>query len=499
MKKKFLWNTTASLLSQLATLVYGFVLPRLILEAFGSEINGLTQSIKQFLSIISFLELGVGQVIRSALYRPLAEKNSGGISAILVSGGKFFRRIAAILAIYVAALMVGYPWLVDTQQDWLFTAALIGAMSIGSFAQYYFGIVDGLLLVADQRGYVQYSANILTALLNTFVGIWMIRGGCSIQAVKIAASLIFLLKPLVCRLYIRRHYCIDRKITYESEPIAQKWNGVAQHVSAVVLEGTDNIVLTLFSTLSNVSVYSVYYLVIGGIMQLYTSATAGIQSAVGALWAKQNRDALNRLFSGIEMGLHFAVVFLFSCTGVLIVPFVQVYTNGLTDVDYIQPLFAGLLVLAYGIRCLRTPYNILILAGGHYKQTQACHVTAAVLNLGTSVVAVWQWGLVGVALGTLVAMLYQTLWMAVYTSRNLLRWPLRKVIKQLTVDALTAALTVLATGWIRLDSVSYLGWFWMAVRVAVIAMAVTALMAAAFYRRELVQFLQWAFRKQNGK
>ena len=82
-------NTITSLISQLVMVVYGFVLPRLILEQFGSEVNGLTQSIKQFLSVISFLDLGVGQVIRSSLYRPLAKKDWTQISAVMASGRKF--------------------------------------------------------------------------------------------------------------------------------------------------------------------------------------------------------------------------------------------------------------------------------------------------------------------------------------------------------------------------------------------------------------------------
>lgn len=69
MRKKLLAkNTTASLISQITALVCGFILPRLFLQYFGSEVNGLVNSITQFLSVISFLELGVGAVVQSSLY-----------------------------------------------------------------------------------------------------------------------------------------------------------------------------------------------------------------------------------------------------------------------------------------------------------------------------------------------------------------------------------------------------------------------------------------------
>ena len=61
--------------------------------------------ITQFLGVISFLELGVGSVIQSSLYKPLADKDNETISKIIVSGQKFFSRLAMILFVYVCILM----------------------------------------------------------------------------------------------------------------------------------------------------------------------------------------------------------------------------------------------------------------------------------------------------------------------------------------------------------------------------------------------------------
>ena len=61
--------------------------------------------------------------------------------------------------------------------------------------------------------------------------------------------------------------------------------------------------------------------------------------------------------------------------------FIGIYTNCVTDANYIQPLFAVLLVLANAVHCLRMPYNLMILAGGHYKQTQNNYIVAAIMNI----------------------------------------------------------------------------------------------------------------------
>ena len=78
-------------------------------------------------------------------------------------------------------------------------------------------------------------------------------------------------------------------------------------------------------------------------------------------------------------------IFLYSFNNYLIVPFISVYTKGISDTNYIQPLFAFILVSAHAIYCLRLPYNVAILAGGHFKQTQKCYIIGAVLNIVLSV------------------------------------------------------------------------------------------------------------------
>lgn len=491
MKKKLALNTITSVLLQAITIICGFILPRLILERFGSEVNGLLNSITQFLGVVTLLDAGVGQVIQSALYKPLANRDSDEINRIMTSGSRFYHKIVTVLTAYVVVLTAVYPFVTDSSFDWLYSAVLILAVSVGYFCQYGFGLVDSLLLRADQKGYIYYGLQIVTLILNTALCVTLIQWDASIQVVKLASSLLFLMRPVVIRLYINRCYGVKRNVTYKSDPIQQKWSGFAQHISAFVLEGTDTIVLTLFSTLENVSVYAVYSLVANGVHQLHRSATAGIHAIVGDLWAKQEMERLNKVYGCIEKGLHFMTVLLFSCTGILIVPFIRVYTAGITDADYVQPLFTALLVLAHGLQCIRTVYNMPILGAGHYEQTQRCHIIAAALNLGVSVATVPFWGLIGVAIGTVIAIGYQVVWMAVYDSKHLLRWSLRNFVCQMLVDIVATLLIVVGTGWIRLAEVSYLSWIFMALQVTSIAFSITVAVFLLFYWSSIKDIYRW--------
>ncbi|WP_306485355.1 lipopolysaccharide biosynthesis protein [Anaerococcus sp.] len=486
-KKLLALNTSSSLIFQLTTIICGFIVPRLILQTYGSEVNGLVNSITQFLAIIAFLELGVGAVIQSSLYKPLAEKNDEEISKIVVSGQKFFSRLATILLVYVVILMGIYPLIAKTNFGFLYTATMILVISISSFAQYYFGIVNSLLITANQRGYFSFNIQTVTLILNTIACFTLIKLGASIHIVKLTTSLIYLFRPILLSLYVKKNYKIDWNIKYSSEPIKQKWNGIAQHVASVILDGTDNIVLTIFMGLEAVSIYSVYNLVVSGVKKLLLSMTNGIQSLMGEMLAKEEVDKLRKFFGWVEWSIHTGTIFIFAVTSVLIVPFVEVYTAGINDANYTQPIFAFLIVAANAGHCLRLPYNLMILAGGHYKQTQSNYVVASILNIVFSILLVKFWGLVGVAIGTLIAMIYQTIWMAIYDSKNFIKWPIKNFVKQFLIDLITAILIILIGKIISINDITWSGWILYAIKVSLIAVVFILLINYIFYRPYIIK------------
>ena len=483
--KLLLYNSVSALVFQITTVLCGFILPKLILVYFGSDINGLINSVGQFLGVISFFELGIGAVIQTSLYKPLADNDLIGTSKVISSANRFFRKLGYALLIYVGVVVCLYPVLVNQKFSFWFIASLIVAMSIRFFAQYFFGIVNRLLLIADQKAYIQYNAQTIAVIVNTIVCYILMKLDCSVQIIYGTTSLIFFIQPALIHLYVRKHYSISRNITYDVEPIKQKWNGVAQHIAAFILDGTDIVVLSLFSTLNNVSIYSVYILVIKGVKQLFLSMISGFDALIGNLWAKQELEELKNVFSWTEWIIHTTVVFFFTVTAVLIVPFVEVFTLGISDADYFQPIFGVTIVLAYAIYCLSLPYLIMILAVGHYKQTQYKFVVAAVINIVVSVICVKQFGLIGVALGTLAAMAYQTVWMAWYNSKNFICWSMRKFAKQICVDVVSAVGIYWLGSLMEMSSVSYVAWVVLAVKVTAIGGIIVLVVNGMFYREYL--------------
>ena len=188
--KKALLNSAASLMLEFVTVICGFIVPRLIIGTYGSEVNALTSSISQFLSYIALVEAGVGGVIRAALYKPLAEKNNAAMSSIIKATENFFRKIAYIFVGYMVVLAAIFPVLVNKNFDWAFTASLVIIIGLSTFAQYYFGMTYTVLVQADQRRYVTSFLHIGTITLNAIKVVIFINLGASNQIFKQPKSLI---------------------------------------------------------------------------------------------------------------------------------------------------------------------------------------------------------------------------------------------------------------------------------------------------------------------
>lgn len=496
-RKRLILNTTTSIVYQIVTIICGFILPKLFLTYYGSEVNGLIASITQFLGFIALMELGIGAVVQSALYKPLALDNNKEISKIIKSAKIFFNKIALIFVVYLFALILFFPKINDSF-GWLYSAGLILAIAISSIAQYFFGMAYQLLLSANQKSYVSMTISILTLILNTILSAILISNGFSIHIVKLLAAIILLLRPIMLNIYIKKNYNLIKDIKYKEEPIKQKWNGIAQHIASFVLNNTDIIVLTIFANLVSVSIYSIYNLIVTGIKQVILATTAGIQSLFGNMLANNEYTALNKRFQQLEWVMHTVVTLLFSCTLVLITPFVNVYTKGIIDANYNQPLFGVLLTLATAAYCLRLPYNIIVLAAGHYKETQLSAIIEMSINILMSVMLVSKYGLVGVAIGTLVAMLYRTIYLANYIS-GIIEYKFGGFIKHMVVNIIILILTLMISSNFNMLGSDYLHWFIFAIKIFTIAAGVTMGINLVFYRKVMIDSTALLKARRNKK
>lgn len=472
-KNKLLLNTVLSLSNQLITIICGFILPRYMLLYYGSEVNGLVSSVGQFLGVIAFMQLGVGAVVQSALYKPLAENDLKSISSVYKSSDRFFKLISRIFLGYVFVLVFVYPLIVQNDFDFVYTASLIVIMAFSSFGQYYWGITNMLLLYSDQKIYIPLALDSISIILNTVIAVCLIQAGSSVQVVKFVATLIFLSRPLIMHIYVKRHYAINKEIQYEEEPLKQKWNGMAQHLSSAAMDNTAMVILSVLSTLSSVSVYYIYNLIAFGLRQIFCTATVGFQSYFGHIYATENESTVSNRFCSFEFLGHVLITIIFSTASLLIVPFVKIYTTGVTDANYDVPLFALCLVISTSIYCYRTLYYVLIKAMGHYKQTQCSAIVEMTINIGLSIILVISFGLVGVAISLGMAVLYRLSYFVMYLSKQSGILDIKKSISFIVGDTLSISTMLVLSLFHKYGSDSYIIWIGEALITAIIATIIT--------------------------
>lgn len=491
--KKALINILSSLLLQVVVLICGFIVPKLIIKNYGSNVNGLISSITQFLAYISLLEAGVGPVIKATLYKPIARKDKKEIQDILWASEKFFRVIALIFLVYLIILAFVYPIIVMEQFSYIYTLSLVLIISISTLAEYYFGMTYRLYLQAEQKTYITSIIQMVVYILNIIAIVILVKCHANIQMVKLVSSFIFVIRPIMQNIYVRKKYNINLKNADKNYQLKQRWDGLAQHIASVIHNNTDVTILTIFSKISEVSVYSVYYLVIKGVKAVIQSFTGGIDASFGDIIAKNEKQQLNKSFSVYELFYFTIVTIAYTCTLLLIVPFIEVYTKGITDAEYIRPIFAILLVLGDFAWAIRLPYSSIVLAAGHFKETMKGAWVESVTNVAISLILVWKLGIVGVTIGTLVAMVIRTVEFIYHTNTYILERKHRKSIMQLLIIIVQVIITVSLTTLIpsyQFDN--YLVWVKYACIILVISLLVIVPSNCLIFRNDTKELLKMA-------
>lgn len=461
-------NIASSVLLQVVSGVCGLVLPRFVLLNFGSEANGLVASVTQFLSYTVLLEGGIGGVLKAALYRPLADEDDAAISGIFHQIRQTFRKISFVFIAFAVVLSVSMKFLVDTQFDWLYVFTMVLILSTHSYFNYYVGLPHRILMTADQRLYIVQFTQIIATVLNLLLCLLVMHLGGGIHAMKLTTVVVFMLIPLVLRLYVKRHYKLFANADAGTVSNIQKRDGVIHHLSYFIHRNTDVVILSLLGTLREVSVYTVYNTVVYTLEQLLLSISAGLGGLVGRLIAREEIAELNRIVDRYEACNNVLATGVATVCAILILPFVSIYTGGVTDVHYHQPLFALLMIAGSYAYSIRHPFGCVVSAAGHYKETNAGAIGEVIINLGLSMLLVKPLGLVGVALGTFVAMSFRTLHTVWYLSKHILHRSVWKFLLRLVCNLLvSAALINWIPLWLNIEAFDILGLFVSAIKVSV--------------------------------
>lgn len=206
---------------------------------------------------------------------------------------------------------------------------------------------------------------------------------------------------------------------------------------------TDTLILTYCYGLKVVSVYSLYTLLFG-IIATSISNFNGANFILGQSYNtdKQRFVQLLDVYEIFNMILTFS---LFCVANIFILPFIRLYTSGVSDTTYIDRLLPYLFIAIYLLSNGRNSSSQVINYAGHFKQTQSRSILESVINIVVSLACVFRFGIYGVLLGTIAALLYRTNDMIIYANKKILhRSPWKTYRRWLVNLALFIAVTVLS-------------------------------------------------------
>jgi len=433
---------------QLVYALIGLILPRLFITVYGSAINGLMLSIRQFLNFLYIVEAGIGLTSITALLRPLASNDQAAVNRVLSASKILYMRAGFILSGLITLLAIIYPFIIADQVSYKISFFLV--LILGSSIGLDFFIIGKykVLLTADQRVYVLTNIQIISLIINLISYVVLIKCGWNVLLVNGIATLMLASRNLIVFVYVKKNYShVSFKEKPDTAALAQRWDVFIHQITGVIVFNTPVIIITVFLGLKEVSVFTTYNMVFSAITLLVTSFSNALFAGIGDLIVRGEKQKLIEIYSIFE-SVYFAIIaWAFTTALLLILPFIRIYTHGVSDADYIRPGFAILFIVVGVVSNIRVPANTLITSAGHFKETRNRALLEAFINLACSLIFVQKFGSEGVLLGAVCSYAYRTIDIIFYASRKILDTPIKPTLFKLVINLSLSIIAYLPIYW----------------------------------------------------
>lgn len=429
----------------------------------------------------------------------VAKKDDRKISSVLKAAENFFRQIASIFVFYTIALACVYPIVIKSSFSWLYVASLTVILSFTLFIQYFFSITYKLLLQADQKMYIVQLWQSLITLLNIIAVVVSIKLFPELHFVKLCSVLLFAIQPVAYSNYVKKHYKLYKDVEPDKNSLAQRWACFGQNFAYFIHSNTDVVVLTLFSDLKTVSVYSVYLLVVKNLQNLFKSFSNAFNPMIGKAIAVNDYKQASKYMETYEFVVSNVATIIFGCCIYLLPSFVLIYTHGVTDTNYYRVIFSTIIIFAEYIYCIRDPYVSVVYAAGKFKETSNSAYIEAIINIVLSVILVFKFGLEGIAVGTFIGMLYRMIYLVWFINKDIMPYPISNIVKRLSLSIGTIVISCLIVSVLdTTGSSTLILWVKNGVLCFGVYCAVTVVLNFAFDKELFLNVCKKAVRKRKG-
>ncbi len=406
--QKTAYNATVGIISQVLVIFFNFISRTIFIHFLSSEYLGLNGLFANVLTILSFSELGIGEAMVYAMYKPMKNKNREKISALMNYYQKAYYIIAIIVGIigfilsfFIENIISGKPNIPENLQ-FLFLLYLMNTV-----VSYLLSYKKSILFVDLKRYIVLYIQMIFTVIqiIFQFIVLYFYKNFALYYFIQIISTLGI---NLIVSFYVNKNYSWinNKNATLEKkdkDEISKNVKSLAvTKMAGVIGSGTDNIIASNILGLKIVGLASNYTLIINAINGLLWSLLSGIVNSIGDFNVNSTIDERRRIFDQLYLMSFIIFSICGSCIIALINPFIEVWIGK----EYVISVWVAFaLVLSIFIGGLNFSAYSFRISLGFFKQVKVFYIAYPLLNIFLSIIMGKECGITGIFLATSISRL----------------------------------------------------------------------------------------------
>ena len=404
--KNSLKNSLFSLMGNVVSYVIAFVAQAMFIRILGTEYLGLNGLFTNLLSMLSIFELGIGNAIVFNLYRPIAENDENKIKSLMRFYKKTYNIIALVILIAGILLLPFLRFIVTTSIDEINIYAVYILFLISTVSSYIMTYKRNLI-IANQKNYI---INIIhmgyLAILN-LSQLLIIYFSKNYYAYLIAKICCQLLENIIINIKANKDYkYLDtkhaNKLDKETEKdIFSRVKALFFHkIGGIIINGTDNIIISMFLGLTQVGLYTNYYTITAALTSLFGQIISSATASVGNLLISNNKTKFYEVFDKIRFLNSWISIFSAISFLVIVQPFIKIWVGE----EYLLGIGTVVVItFNYFQKMQRNSYSTFKDSAGIWREDKFVPLIESMLNIVFSIICLNFFGLAGVFMGTIIS------------------------------------------------------------------------------------------------
>lgn len=376
----------------------GIVVTRLILQYYGSDFNGLNSTANQVVHVLLIVEGGFTTASNVALFGPTTRNEQELCNGILAATMQKFHRIGTVFFLVGTVVAVAYGFAANSGLPTEFIITVIMMTMIPPAFNLYYATTYRVVLQSQQKEYVISLYTTATIGLGHLCNIGMMLLGGPMWMIRVNTMTFALLNSFLIAGFVKRS---NPQLNLNVEPRPDLIKGTAdvmvQRISSVIYDSSPLIFLSVSPSGGTVlaSVYAVYNNVFIIVKSLIRAIIDAPRLSIGQLLAQRKREDVWPVFAQYQFAAFSAVFVMLTTTCALIVPFVKLYTDGISDADYVDHVIAVMLVAVSTAEMLHMPSSHLLNMAGEFKVCKRIQILTCAVLLTSMTVGGLCWGIYG--------------------------------------------------------------------------------------------------------